>query len=97
MSFPKDKTQTRTNKHTNTHKTQKQKQKDGDNDNDETPKPRRLSEVPVSKVLKAKHTLRWVEPIIDGNSTVRNAIEVRIERGLSAMMVVDTGYGSSSE
>jgi len=31
-----------------------------------------------------------VEPTIDGNSTVRNAIEVCIERGLSAMMVVDT-------
>ena len=40
-------------------------------------------------MLKAKHTLRWVEPVICQESTVREAIIVCIERGLSGMMVVD--------
>jgi len=61
-----------------------------EHETEKEPKPRRLSEVPISEVLKAKHTLRWVEPIIDRNSTVRDAVKVCIERGLSAMMVVDT-------
>lgn len=51
--------------------------------------PRKLSEVPISEVLKAKHTLRWVEPVICQESTIREAIIVCIERGLSGMMVVD--------
>jgi len=52
-------------------------------------KPRRLSQVPISEVLKSKHTLRWVEPIICRNSTVREAIAVCIDLGISAMMVID--------
>ncbi len=69
---------------------------ENDQDNNKTPKRLRLSDVPISEVLKAKHTLRWVEPIIDRNSTVRDAIKVCIERGLSAMMVVDRDTSSST-
>eukprot|EP00566_Odontella_aurita_P008338 CAMPEP_0113533788 /NCGR_PEP_ID=MMETSP0015_2-20120614/4803_1 /TAXON_ID=2838 /ORGANISM="Odontella" /LENGTH=645 /DNA_ID=CAMNT_0000432887 /DNA_START=210 /DNA_END=2147 /DNA_ORIENTATION=+ /assembly_acc=CAM_ASM_000160 len=50
---------------------------------------RKLSEVPIAEVLKAKHTLRWVEPVITKDATVREAVSVCIERGLSGMMVVD--------
>ncbi len=60
-----------------------------DNDGGGKPKRRRTSEVPISEVLKSKHTLRWVEPIIDRNSTVREAIMECIDSGLSAMMVID--------
>lgn len=52
-------------------------------------KHRRLSQVPISEVLKAKHTLRWVEPVICQTSTIRYAISICIDRGLSGMMVVD--------
>ena len=40
-------------------------------------------------MLKAKHTLRWVEPVICQTSTIRYAISICIDRGLSGMMVVD--------
>lgn len=50
---------------------------------------RKLSEVPIAEVLKAKHTLRWVVPVIAKDATVREAVSVCIERGLSGMMVVD--------
>lgn len=49
----------------------------------------RISEVPISQVLKAKHTVRWVEPVICSDSNVKDAIVTCIERGLSGMMVVD--------
>lgn len=39
--------------------------------------------------MKAKHTLRWVEPVICKDSSIQEAIIVCIERGLSGMMVVD--------
>ena len=48
-------------------------------------------------MLDAKHTLRWVEPVISQNSTVQEAIVVATDRGLSGMMVVDlTSMTSSS-
>lgn len=59
------------------------------------PKKRRISKHSISEVLKAKHTLRWVEPTIGRNSTVREAISVCIDRRLSSMMVIDTPDQSS--
>mmetsp|Transcript_25580 Transcript_25580/g.55943 ORF Transcript_25580/g.55943 Transcript_25580/m.55943 type:complete len:717 (-) Transcript_25580:408-2558(-) len=52
-------------------------------------KQQRLSKVPISEVLNAKHTLRWVEPVIDQHATIQEGMAVAIERGLSGMMVVD--------
>jgi len=46
-------------------------------------------QVPISEVLKAKHTLRWVEPVIPQDATIRTSIQTCIENGLSGMMVVD--------
>ena len=64
-------------------------------DTSDVPKRRRLSEVPISEVLKSKHTLRWVEPTVDSNSTVREAISVCIDRKLSAMMVIESSITGS--
>lgn len=50
---------------------------------------RKISNVKISEVLKAKHTSHWVEPVLSHDATVREAIVVCIERKLSAMMVVD--------
>lgn len=52
-------------------------------------KPRRLRDVPISEVLKAKHTLRWVEPVISRRATVADSIQTSIDNGLSGMMVID--------
>mmetsp|Transcript_10868 Transcript_10868/g.16217 ORF Transcript_10868/g.16217 Transcript_10868/m.16217 type:complete len:660 (+) Transcript_10868:208-2187(+) len=49
----------------------------------------RISEVAISEVLKAKHTLKWVEPVICSVSSLRDAITTCIDCGLSGMMVVD--------
>ena len=49
----------------------------------------RISSVKISEVLKRKHTLRWVEPVISKDATVREAITICIERKLNGMMVVD--------
>ena len=46
-------------------------------------------QVPISEVLKAKHTLRWVEPVITKEATVRESIQTCIENCLSGMMVID--------
>lgn len=62
----------------------------------EEKKPMRLRDVPISEVLKAKHTLRWVEPVIPKEANVRTAIQSCIENGLSAMMVIDTNTSDSS-
>jgi CBS domain-containing protein len=43
----------------------------------------------VKEVLKAKHSHRWVDPVIHRNGTVREVITTVIEGGLSGMMVVD--------
>lgn len=56
----------------------------------------RLRDVPISEVLKAKHTLRWVEPVIPKDATVRTSIQTCIENGLSGMMVVDTNVPPES-
>mmetsp|Transcript_20902 Transcript_20902/g.29505 ORF Transcript_20902/g.29505 Transcript_20902/m.29505 type:complete len:658 (+) Transcript_20902:585-2558(+) len=49
----------------------------------------RLSEVKIEDVLKAKHSLRWVDPVICQHSTLKEAIKTCIDGGLSGMMVVD--------
>lgn len=46
--------------------------------------------VPIADVLKAKHSFRWVDPVISRNATVREAIATCIEGGLSGMMVVES-------
>lgn len=57
----------------------------------------RLSDVPISEVLKAKHTLRWVEPVINKNASVREGIITCIENGLSGMMVIDDDADSHTD
>lgn len=56
----------------------------------EEQKRRRLSDVKISEVLQAKHSYRWVDPVICRTSTVEEAIIACIEGGLSGMMVVET-------
>lgn len=56
---------------------------------EEETKRRRLSDVLISEVLDAKHAHRWVNPIINHNASLRDAIETVIDGGLSGMMVVD--------
>ena len=55
-----------------------------------------MIKVPISEVLKAKHTLRWVEPVIPKDATVRESIQTCIENGLSGMMVIDTNVSPES-
>jgi CBS domain-containing protein len=45
--------------------------------------------VPISEVLKAKHSFRWVDPVIPRHATLREAITTCIDGGLSGMMVVE--------
>mmetsp|Transcript_3396 Transcript_3396/g.9476 ORF Transcript_3396/g.9476 Transcript_3396/m.9476 type:complete len:688 (-) Transcript_3396:344-2407(-) len=52
-------------------------------------KRRRIKDVPIREVLDAKHSFRWLNPIISENATVREAIPAVIEGGLSGMMVVE--------
>lgn len=64
--------------------------KNGNNRNQQEEKKRqKISSVKISDVLKRKHTLRWVEPVISATATVREAITVCIDRKLNGMMVVD--------
>jgi CBS domain-containing protein len=60
-------------------------------------KPRRLRDVPISEVLKAKHTLRWVEPVISRRATVADSIQTSIDNGLSGMMVIDDDASPAGE
>eukprot|EP00521_Asterionellopsis_glacialis_P014776 CAMPEP_0195298306 /NCGR_PEP_ID=MMETSP0707-20130614/23211_1 /TAXON_ID=33640 /ORGANISM="Asterionellopsis glacialis, Strain CCMP134" /LENGTH=649 /DNA_ID=CAMNT_0040360371 /DNA_START=30 /DNA_END=1979 /DNA_ORIENTATION=+ len=62
--------------------------KEGDNHMEEE-KRVRLSEVKIEDVLRAKHSLRWVEPVICQHSTIKEAIKTSIDGGLSGMMVID--------
>eukprot|EP00590_Aulacoseira_subarctica_P010447 CAMPEP_0172435874 /NCGR_PEP_ID=MMETSP1064-20121228/71421_1 /TAXON_ID=202472 /ORGANISM="Aulacoseira subarctica , Strain CCAP 1002/5" /LENGTH=712 /DNA_ID=CAMNT_0013184239 /DNA_START=151 /DNA_END=2291 /DNA_ORIENTATION=+ len=55
----------------------------------------RISQVTIAEVLKRKHMLRWVDPVLPTDCTAQQAIVVCIERGLSGMMVVD--YSTSTE
>jgi len=48
------------------------------------------TKAPISEVLKKKHTLRWVEPVIPEDSVIKDAIHVCIEGCLSGMMVIDS-------
>lgn len=57
---------------------------------------RKLSEVLVSEVLRAKHSYRWVDPVISQDATVKDAITTAIEGGLSAMMVLDSSSSNSA-
>ena len=45
----------------------------------------------ISEVVEAKHSYRWVDPVISQNATVREAIVSTIEGGLSGMMVLGEG------
>ena len=74
-----DDTKTTTSTATGSNKTQQEENK----------KRQKISSVKISDVLKRKHTLRWVEPVISATATVREAITVCIERKLNGMMVVD--------
>ncbi len=56
---------------------------------EDAPTRRRVSDVTIREVLKAKHTARWVEPVIPHNATVRDAIVTCISQNISGMMVVD--------
>lgn len=58
---------------------------------------RRLRDVPISEVLKAKHTLRWVEPVISRRATVADSIQTSIDNGLSGMMVIDDDASPAGE
>lgn len=49
----------------------------------------RLSDVLISEVLKAKHSHRWVDPVISQRATVQEVITTSIDGGLSGMMVVE--------
>ena len=49
----------------------------------------RLSDVPISDILKAKHSNRWVDPVISKTATLKEAVEIMIDGGLSAAMVTD--------
>ena len=49
----------------------------------------RLSDVKIAEIIKAKHSHRWVDPVIPRNMTVQDVIPTVIEGGLSGMMVVD--------
>ena len=49
----------------------------------------RLSDVKIAEVLKAKHSHRWVDPVIPKGASVNDVIPTIIEGGLSGMMVVD--------
>jgi len=66
-----------------------------DNNNGEEEPRQKTSQVKISEVLKRKHTLRWVEPVISKEATVREAIALCISRKLNGMMVVD--YNTSSQ
>jgi CBS domain-containing protein len=47
------------------------------------------AQVLVAEVLKAKHSYRWVEPVVNRTATVKEAITIAIEGGLSGMMVLE--------
>lgn len=49
----------------------------------------RLSDVPISTILQAKHNNRWVDPVISRTATLKEAVEIVIDGGLSAAMVTD--------
>lgn len=46
-------------------------------------------QVLISEILKAKHSNRWVDPVVSKNATLKEAIETMIDGGLSAAMVLD--------
>lgn len=46
-------------------------------------------QVLISEVLMAKHSYRWVEPVVYQHATIKDVILTTIEGGLSGMMVLD--------
>ena len=61
-----------------------------------TPRRTKLADVLVSDVLRAKHSHRYVEPVISKNASVKEAIVTVIEGGLSAMMVLDDTHNNNN-
>jgi CBS domain-containing protein len=55
------------------------------------------SQVIISEVLKAKHSYRWVDPVIRRDATVQEAIQTVIEGGLSGMMVIESGQDNNKK
>lgn len=53
-------------------------------------KRRKVRDIPIQEVLDAKHAFRWINPVLNKDTTIREAIQFTIEGGLSGMMVVDT-------
>jgi CBS domain-containing protein len=47
--------------------------------------------------LKAKHSYRWVDPVIRRDATVQEAIQTVIEGGLSGMMVIEIGQDNNKK
>jgi len=56
---------------------------------DDVVKWKRLSDVPISEVLKAKNSQQWIEPIISRDATIKETIQVCVDNRLSGMMVID--------
>lgn len=48
----------------------------------------------ISEVLKAKHSYRWIDPVISKTATVADGITATIEGGLSGMMVLEPDRNS---
>jgi len=81
------------NDNTNETTTTSSENNNGEEDDDSPPR-QKTSQVKISEVLKRKHTLRWVEPVISKDATAREAIALCISRKLNGMMVVDYNTGS---
>eukprot|EP00533_Pseudo-nitzschia_delicatissima_P008111 CAMPEP_0116088520 /NCGR_PEP_ID=MMETSP0327-20121206/5914_1 /TAXON_ID=44447 /ORGANISM="Pseudo-nitzschia delicatissima, Strain B596" /LENGTH=618 /DNA_ID=CAMNT_0003579607 /DNA_START=469 /DNA_END=2325 /DNA_ORIENTATION=- len=56
-------------------------------------KRRKVKDVPIREVLDAKHAFRWINPVIREDTTIREAIKIAIEGGLSGMMVIQATTG----
>jgi CBS domain-containing protein len=56
---------------------------------EEADKQFRLADVPIGDILKAKHSHRWVNPILSHTHSIQQAIDICIEGGLSAAMVTN--------
>ena len=48
-----------------------------------------MKKVLIAEVLRAKHSYRWVDPVLRQNATLEEAIVTIIEGGLSGAMVID--------
>ena len=48
-------------------------------------------------MLRAKHSYRWVEPVISRTATIQEAITAVIDGGLSGMMVLESTASSGDD